>query len=33
VFGEIDLAIRFKEDGRGNGFTSVGSAVVFGLGF
>jgi hypothetical protein len=24
VFGEIDLPIRFKQDARGNGFTSVG---------
>jgi hypothetical protein len=33
VFGEIDLPIRFKGDARGDGFTSVGLAIVFGLGF
>jgi hypothetical protein len=32
-FGEIDLPIRFKEDATGHGFTSVGVAIVFGLGF
>ncbi len=32
-FGEIDLPIRFKEDSSGNGYTSVGVAVVFGVGF
>ena len=33
LFGEIDLPIRFKEDGHGNSFTSIGLAVVFGVGF
>jgi hypothetical protein len=32
-FGELDLPIRFKEDLQGVGYTSVGLAVVFGLGF
>lgn len=32
-FGEIDLPVRFKQDVSGNSFTSVGLAVVFGLGF
>jgi hypothetical protein len=32
-FGELDVPIRFKEDGRGNGYTSIGLAVVFGVGF
>ena len=32
-FGEIDLPIRFKEDNRGSGYTSISLAVVFGLAF
>lgn len=32
-FGELDVPIRFREDSRGNGYTSVGLTVVFGLGF
>jgi hypothetical protein len=32
-FGELDVPIRFKEDARGDGFTSIGIAVVVGLGF
>jgi hypothetical protein len=31
--GELDVPIRFKEDGGGNGFTTIGLAVVLGLGF
>jgi hypothetical protein len=31
-FGELDVPIRFKEDNRGNGYTSIGLAVVFGIG-
>jgi hypothetical protein len=30
---ELDLPIRFKDDSQGVGYTSVGLAVVFGLGF
>jgi hypothetical protein len=33
VFGEFDLPIRFKQDASGKDFTSVGIAVVFGIGF
>jgi hypothetical protein len=33
LFAELDLPIRFKEDARGVGYTSVGLAVVVGLGF
>jgi hypothetical protein len=32
-FGELDVPIRFKEDSRGNAFTSIGLAVVVGVGF
>ena len=32
-FGELDLPIRFKQDARGKGFTSVALALVVGLGF
>jgi len=32
-FGELDVPIRFKEDSAGKGYTSVGLAVVFGVGF
>jgi hypothetical protein len=31
-FGELDVPIRFKEDAAGRGFTSIGLAVVLGLG-
>jgi hypothetical protein len=33
VFGEMDLPVRFKEDSKGVGYTSVGLAIVFGLAF
>ena len=32
-FAELDVPIRFKEDGQGNGYTSIGLAVVVGVGF
>jgi len=32
-FGELDVPIRFKEDAAGKGYTSIGLAVVFGVGF
>ena len=33
LFAELDVPIRFKEDARGVGYTSVGLAVVVGVGF
>jgi hypothetical protein len=32
-FGELDVPIRFKQDAAGRSYTSVGLAVVFGVGF
>jgi hypothetical protein len=32
-FGELDVPIRFKQDANGKSFTSVGLAVVVGVGF
>jgi hypothetical protein len=32
-FAELDIPIRFKEDANGVGYTSVGLAIVVGLGF
>ena len=32
-FGELDLPIRFKQDAQGRSYTSVGLAIVVGVGF
>ena len=33
LFAELDVPIRFKEDADVNGYTSIGLAMVVGLGF
>ena len=33
LFAELDIPIRFKQDAQGVGYTSVGLAVVVGIGF